>query len=453
MTRTLLWTSGVLLCGCSLIAPIRDHTFDLVDAGTSADAGVADAAPDAASPCPEICSGLTPVCDAINERCVRCLTATDCDDGRACTVDRCNLDNTCTSTLDTGCVAQITVAGSHSCARFALGTVRCWGNNQSGQLGNGTNEPATLPVGVLGINDAIDVDAGGAFTCAVRSSGAVNCWGAGLAGQLGYGMSVSSPQPVVVMGVTDAVRVTAGRVHACALRAGGQVVCWGGGVAGQLGDGTMGTGHASNVATPVMGLTGATAIAAGSDHTCALLGNGTLVCWGENTGNELGDGTMMNKSTPVPVLDLIDAVQITDHCARRVGNTLACWGLNDWGQIGDTTTEPSDRPVMVANLTEVIDLASSNDVACAIRQTGETLCWGRNDEGQLGINEMGLGTERAVPTTVMSLPDALHIAVSRRHACAVRAAGQVVCWGANDMSQVSYTGVAFHLVPVAVEGF
>jgi alpha-tubulin suppressor-like RCC1 family protein len=161
----------------------------------------------------------------------------------------------------------------------------------------------------------------------------------------------------------------------------------------------------------------------------------------------------VDQPNPRPVLLITDAVQITDHCARRVGNTVVCWGPNDWGQLGDGSMTPGLQPVTVHNLSDATDLESFDDQACALRQTGETVCWGRNDQGQLGINVMDVGWVMRDPTTVMNLPDALYLALGRRHSCAVQASGQVVCWGLNDEYQVSYTpGVTNHLVPIAVEG-
>src|SRR5688572_13459273 len=110
----------LVLSGCSLLAPIRDHRFDLADAGTSADAARSDSgerdsgAADAGESCTETCMDPTPICEPSTDRCVECLESTDCDDGNFCTADRCNFDNTCTSTLDEDCFAQVTVGVSHT---------------------------------------------------------------------------------------------------------------------------------------------------------------------------------------------------------------------------------------------------------------------------------------------------------------------------------------------------
>src|SRR5207247_1120159 len=146
----------------------------------------------------------------------------------------------------------VTAGGFHTCALLPNGTVQCWGQNDQGQLGNGTTDPApptvaprnATPVAVSGINNAIAVSAGGWHTCALLQDGTVRCWGQNDFGQLGNGSprdTISNPPTAPITGITTAIATTSGAEHSCALLAGGTVQCWGRALFGRLGDGTRST--------------------------------------------------------------------------------------------------------------------------------------------------------------------------------------------------------------------
>ncbi len=208
---------------------------------------------------------------------------------------------------DPGAAALELCAGAgHVCAVLDGGAVACWGDNSFGQVGNGEAGPAeTAPKDVAGLPAAAARIACGAnHTCAALVDGTVWCWGANFAGQLGDGTTDGKVSPVQVtsLGTAHVTDVAAGRAHTCALAADG-VNCWGENDSGQLGNGD--TGIASAIAKDVIGLkSAATAVAAGADHSCALMDTGALMCWGENGSGQLGDGT--TTSWPVPVWVLAD---------------------------------------------------------------------------------------------------------------------------------------------------
>ena len=236
----------------------------------------------------------------------------------------------------------ITVA----CALRQDGTITCWGNNEYGQLGNGQIGPGagpTVPVAVIGVNDATQITASGAHTCALREGGTITCWGNNSRGQLGNGQigpGAGSTVPVEVLGINDATQITAGGGNTCALRQDGTITCWGNNDSGQLGNGT--TDYSSAVPVEVQGVNDATQITAGVGHTCALRQTGTITCWGNNDSGQLGNGTTDSSSVPVEVLGVNDATQITaggSHenghtCALRQDGTITCWGNNRSVQLG-----------------------------------------------------------------------------------------------------------------------
>lgn len=186
---------------------------------------------------------------------------------------------------------------------MADGSVKCWGGNTWGQLGDGTNTDTSIAVDVVGVSGAIEITAGAHHTCAVLSTGTAKCWGYNsFYGQLGDGTNVDSNVPVDVIGVSTATQITGGGLHTCAVLLAGSGRCWGWNMWGQLGDGTN---TDSNAPVEVVGLSDATQIAAGERHTCAVLEGGTARCWGLNGWGQLGDGrTGVASNIPVDVIGL-----------------------------------------------------------------------------------------------------------------------------------------------------
>src|SRR4249919_50256 len=195
----------------------------------------------------------------------------------------------------------IATGSYHTCARAANGTVRCWGDNSSAELGVGTTAPRAAPVQVSGLGGGIQaVAAKGVYTCALTATGTVRCWGDNSRGQLGDGTTIQRRTPATVSGLGSGVRaIAAANLHTCALTAAGAVLCWGDNSHGQLGDGTT-TQRLTPV--PVAGLdSGVRAIAAGGEHACAVTTAGAVLCWGDNIVGQLGDGTTTRRTTPVAV--------------------------------------------------------------------------------------------------------------------------------------------------------
>jgi alpha-tubulin suppressor-like RCC1 family protein len=312
---------------------------------------------------------------------------------------------------------QIDGGDFDSCALLSSGHVDCWGGGPfaSGQLGDGAKQSSATPVEVRDLPNATQVATSDGGSCALLSSGHIDCWGNNEEGELGDGThGGQSDMPVEVPGVTNATEVASGGYHFCALLSGGHVDCWGSNSGGQLGDGTD---LASDTPVEVHGLTNAAQIAATYKRSCAVLSSGHIDCWGDNLNGQLGDGTTTGpeycaesegpcSKTPVEVQALTSAAHVavggSDSCALVSSGHVDCWGGNLSGQLGDgTAAGPEecgeyyacdywDTPVEVQGLNDAIQTgAASGDsaaqgTACAVLSNGQLDCWGSNNNGALG---------------------------------------------------------------------
>lgn len=348
-------------------------------------------------------------------------------------------------------VAMIEAGENHTCAMTTTGTVKCWGSNGSGQLGDGTTTDRRAPVEVTGLTGVVAIAAGDQHTCALTSGGAVKCWGDNAGGQLGDGTTTARQTPVEVTGLTEVTALSVGGEHTCALTRIGDVKCWGDNVNGQLGDGTR-IDKPTPVAVAGLGRN-VTSLAAGWGRTCALSTTGTVQCWGGGTG----DGTDYARLKPVYVVTLSSGiVAITagkDHtCALTRGGELTCWGPNSYGQLGDGTSQTRLTPVKVAGLnSEVKTVVAGGNHTCALVGAGSLKCWGNNGYGALGD---GTITQRLVPVDGLGQTAGVAaVAVGSSHICVVPSSGAVRCSGLNNHGQLGNDSTDNNnKTPVAVVG-
>jgi alpha-tubulin suppressor-like RCC1 family protein len=352
---------------------------------------------------------------------------------------------------------HLTVGSQHSCVTAVTGGIKCWGHNDGGQLGDGSAKETGVPIAVAGLSSGMLALAASGDTCAVTVAGALLCWGHNESGQLGDGSTQGHLTPTTVSGLGSGARaVAAGGLHTCAVTSAGAVLCWGEASSGQLGNGTT---NDSFVPVAVKGLSsGATAVAVGFGHSCAIAAGGALRCWGLNKYGELGNGT----ATEVPVKAPVDVKGLSSGvtavassslttCAIVDGGGVKCWGHNLDGEVGDGTTQDSSIPVDVKGLSAgVTAIGVGTSHSCAVTKEGGVKCWGNNSFGQIGDNST---TVRHEPVDVVGLSSGVvAVALGFDHTCAVLTTGAVKCWGGNFYSQLGDGTTTQSLVPIDVKG-
>jgi alpha-tubulin suppressor-like RCC1 family protein len=366
----------------------------------------------------------------------------------------------------------------HGCAIRKSGQAVCWGEDDNGRTGenDGVNVNLSAPTPVADVATYSQIDAGDAYSCGFVADGSAKCWGYNGQGELGDGTGTQRVIPTDVAGGRGFVEVDAGVGHTCGVTGAGDVYCWGFNASGELG---IGNTEERWAAAKIQGLEPASDVVALEFGSCALAKSGTVSCWGNDLSGENGDGTVGNptdRTAPLAVAGVTNAVEIAGGllhvCALvdppPVGDGVTsvwCWGYNGYGQLGNATTADSPTPVQVHGvgntgmLTDAVALGAGFYHTCAIRATGEVACWGRGDQGQLGN---GLAVNETSPVAVSgvfgfgtlgSMAKGRHVIDgSAENTCALATNGNAFCWG-NSANGENGAGTTFStMLPVQVSG-
>ena len=290
-------------------------------------------------------------------------------------------------------ISQLALGYSHACALSEAGTVHCWGDNEMGQLGNGSTVASASPKQINNLSTGVrSIAAGHAHNCAINSGGSVLCWGYNAFGQLGTGTNANKTTPNSAIAQeflpTNSVSSLAlGRAHSCALLTDKTVKCWGNNDYGQLGDAQA---EASLTPVAVNGIANVQQLVSGHAHLCALLLDGSVTCWGSNLLGE--SGTVVDASAPIVAPTQVElsgkataiASGYQHTCALLADKTVKCWGNNAFGQLGDGQLNDSGAPVAVMGLSGVSSISTGHSHTCASLENGTVKCWGGDLYGQTG---------------------------------------------------------------------
>jgi alpha-tubulin suppressor-like RCC1 family protein len=352
---------------------------------------------------------------------------------------------------------SISAGSMHTCGIRSDGRSYCWGQNNQGQLGDGTGNPRSTPTLIAGglRFSSISTGAGdGTHTCGIAVD-SVYCWGSNTKGQLGDGTTTPHPTPTSVAGGIAFVGVAVGDSHTCAWTAAHQAYCWGENNVGQLGNGTTTEEH-----QPVLTANGlrVRSMGAGAMFSCADSLNGRLYCWGANDSGELGDGSIVNRPLPVQAvgaprlrsfsLGESHGCTLVKGGAAFIDGLAYCTGANSTGQLGDGTSTKADSLVAVVGRYRFQMISAGVGHTCGIViGTRQLRCWGANNFGQLGD---GTNNGHLLPVTVADSLSFATVSVGARHTCAITTQGAAYCWGSGTQGELGIGGNADIPSPVEV---
>ncbi len=354
--------------------------------------------------------------------------------------------------------AMVSAGSTHSCAVGRTGDLKCWGRNANYELGTGNTDQLTSPTPSHYDKWVKSVAVGHEFTCALLDNGAVDCWGNNTSYKTGAGSGASSQNPVRVI-ASGAVQVTAGEHHACALvKNGGDmtVECWGDNSKGQWGRGTT-VGASSTPQAPLLddgttALSSVASIDAGKNHTCALMTDSGIYCWGDDTAGQTGNHILdPTYAGPVMLFEDFNFYYLTgmmqanaggDHaCGLKADGTTYCWGLGDSGQLGDgagTSKTRVDTPV-AGNFRLVV---TGGAHTCGIDFNDKVWCWGDNGSKQTTSSSLDFDLE-----PFETSQSSLNLSLGADHTLSIGIDGIPRAWGANANGQA---GVGHTVNPLTV---
>jgi alpha-tubulin suppressor-like RCC1 family protein len=356
---------------------------------------------------------------------------------------------------------QVDAGLAHTCGMTPDYRAYCWGHNKnengaivygSGQLGDGTTADRHRPVAVVGGLFFRQVSAGGHHTCGVTTDYRAYCWGWNEHGALGDGTITNRVRPRPVRGGHQFRQVSAAYLSTCGVSyPDNRAYCWGANASGQLGDGTV-----MERLTPVAvaGTLRFRQVSAGWNHTCGVATDNQAYCWGTNSHGELGDSsTISHRPTPRRVAGGLQFRQVDAGgfhvCGVTTGDRAYCWGWNILGQLGDGTSVSKRRwPRAVAGGLNFGEVRAGSYHSCGLTMANQAYCWGNN-----GAGELGDGTTNHSPTPVaVAGGHQFRQLTASGHSCGRDLARKAYCWGDNGAGQLGDGTTTTRLMPRAVAG-
>lgn len=355
-----------------------------------------------------------------------------------------------------GAWKDVKVAQNTSCGLKADGSIRCWGSNNYGIIGNGTTADVYAPMAITGNANWQAISTGTASfgfpVCGIKSDNHLWCWGDNEYGMLGDGSNTTPDQPVEVSGSGAWKKTAAGGYHVCGIKSDDSLWCWGANSSGQLGTG----GGTTNVPVAISG--GGTwkeVSADGTGHTCGIKSDDSLWCWGRNDQGQIGDNSTTGRTIPVTVSGggawkIVDAGSNQHTCGIKIDNSLWCWGRNQYGEIGDNSTTQRLIPAAVSGGGSWKQVSAGGAHTCGIKSDDSLWCWGTNTSGQIGDGTTT--SPRITPTALSGGGSWKFVGASDASTCAIKSDDTLWCWGSNFSGQLGDGTTTARLVPTAVIG-
>jgi alpha-tubulin suppressor-like RCC1 family protein len=338
--------------------------------------------------------------------------------------------------------------GGHSIALKADGTVRAWGYNLFGQLGDNTTTTKSSAVQIGNGADWAKVAGGFIHTLAIKTNGTLWAWGDNVFGQLGDGTEIDRKSPVQVGSSADWADVAAGEYHSLGLKRDGSLWGWGANFNGQLGDGS----DADQSAPIRIGTDNDwVSVVAGDRHSLAIKRDGSLWAWGSNEHGQLGDGSGVDQFEPVPLDTDLGWIAITAGESHSLGlmadGSLWAWGDNTYGQLGTEPFSNQSQPSPVGETYEWLAVAAGLHHTLGLKGDGSVWAWGRNASGQLGD---GTDRQQDAPVQVGAGHDWTAIGAGDHHSIALKKNGTLWTWGRNSSGQLGDGSTVNRAAPVQV---